>query len=48
MQNFVLHDNNKRVANRCVWKLNDYTMFFYDIKPSFEVQTVDTPIQPNG
>jgi len=28
MQNSVVHDNNKRVANRRVWKLSDYNIFF--------------------
>jgi len=28
MHNSVLYDNNKRVANRRVWKLSDYNMFF--------------------
>jgi len=29
MQTSVVHDNNKRIANRRVWKLSDYNMFFY-------------------
>ncbi|QCE00304.1 hypothetical protein DEO72_LG7g1594 [Vigna unguiculata] len=29
LQTSVVHDNNKRIANRRVWKLSDYNMFFY-------------------
>jgi len=28
MQTFVLHNSNKRIANRRVWKLSNYKMFF--------------------